>query len=141
MSLEAVLQELNGNIVKLIDVMSKGAAAAAPAAGKTAEKSEGKTDDKKAAAGKGKTTDKGADKAKVPTEDDIRRVFGDFMRVDDEDEREKRKTYVKNVLKQYGVAKATDLKPEDRAAAISVIEDEAAKRAAAADEGEDDDLV
>lgn len=143
MSLEAKLEELNENIVKLIDVMSLASAvAASPAKGADAEEPKGKKGPGRPPKDESKKADKAADdKKKVPTEDDIRRVFGDFMRVDDEDEREKRKTYVKGVLKEYGVAKATDLKPEDRAAAISVIEDEKAKRDAKAGDDEDDDLV
>jgi hypothetical protein len=152
MSLETTLEELNANIVKLIAVMSAGGNASPAKSSKVAD-SEDAGDTDKPRRGPGRPPkDKDSDessagkkpsnaKAKVPTEDDIRKVFGEFMRVDDEEDREKRKTFVKNVLKEYGVAKATDLKDEDRQSAIDVVLDEGKRLAKKAKADEDDDLV
>lgn len=142
MSLEAKIEELNGNIVKLIDVMSKGGAATG---GKTAEKEAGDGAGEgagKRGRGRPSSADKAAEtekKGKAPTEDELREVFGGFMRVDDEDERESRKSFVKGVLKEYKVAKATEIPENERANAIQVIKDEQAKRDSTG--GDDDDLV
>lgn len=58
----------------------------------------------------------------LPTEDDIKKTFGGFLKIDDEAKREKRKAFVATLLEQFGVERATLLKPEHRAEAISFIE-------------------
>lgn len=80
---------------------------------------------------------KPAEKDEEVSDDTIRAVFGSFMRVDDEAERESRKSFVKKLLADVNVAKALDIPAEKRAAAVAKIEAEQAKRDAAGD----DDLV
>lgn len=149
MSIESKIDELiaalNANTAAL-----QAAGTSAVAAPASAESASAESATQTSGKGKGsKSTEKTAAEAKadkkpaedVPSEDKVKQVFGDFMRVDDVEDREKRKTFVKNVLKQFSVAKATELKAEDRAAAIAVIEGEAKKLADAAAAADDDDLV
>lgn len=72
--------------------------------------------------GDGDEGDDDGEEGKVPTEDDIKKTFGGFLKIDDEAKREKRKAFVATLLEQFGVERATLLKPEHRAEAISFIE-------------------
>ena len=147
MSLETKIDELKDSVDKLtaallaqggkVTVVTNTDAGKGDEGGKSASKGKsGTAKDKGDDAGKDKGKGAAAD---APSEEDIRSAFGEFMRVDDEDDREKRKDFVKKLLKKHGVAKATELKPEDRADAIAAVKAEG-KRLAKAGDG-DDDLV
>lgn len=80
------------------------------------------------------------DEAKKPaavSDDKMREVFGAFMGVDDVDEREKRKDFVKALLKGYGVSKALEIPADKREEAVQKVEQEGARLAETAE----DDLV
>lgn len=62
------------------------------------------------------------DKAEAPTLDDVKKTFGGFLKIDDEKKRENRKKWAATLLEQFGVVRATELKPEHRAEAIDYIE-------------------
>lgn len=140
MSLEKSIEELNGSIKALIEALASAGASTAGTGDDDAKAEKPKRTRKSKKPDEDATEKPSSKKSKksddVPSVDDIRKVFGDFMRVDDEEDREKRKTYVKNVLKEYGVKRATDLAEEDRADAIKVIEDEAKRLADAEDDGD-----
>ena len=89
------------------------------------------------------------DKAKAPTLDDIKKTFGGFLKIDDEKKRDNRKKWAATLLEQFGVERATELKPEHRAEAIDYIErvlggekldPKTANKAGGADEEEDDQI-
>ncbi len=158
MSLESQLERLNGNIEALVEVMSKGGAAPAKTTSKPAAKTEdGGSDDGKAAgkttttrksttkASGGKSTTKAA-AAKKPeiTEEELRAALGDFLQVDDEDERNSRKEWFKeNILGEYEEKRATDIDAKHWGDVIAAVKAEAAARdeAGEEEESEDDDMV
>jgi hypothetical protein len=59
----------------------------------------------------------------VPTVEDVRAVFGDYMRVDDEAERDRRGTRVKAILSEIGAMRATEIPENQRAQAIRWVND------------------
>lgn len=77
-----------------------------------------------------------AKKGKAPTEEALREAFGEFLAVDDADEKAERKKHVAAILKKYKVAKATELAEEDRAAAIAALADYAPE-----EEEEEEDMI
>ena len=129
MSIEVTLKELSEALkANTAALLSAGGATG----GATAE--EGKTT-KPAAAGKttkpaaGKTTKPAAKPAAEESEsegevdlDKVKEVFGGFLKIDDEKKRALRKKFAGTLLEQYGVAKASDLDPQDYAEAVGFIE-------------------
>lgn len=112
MAIEAALMALTtaveANTAALTKMMgaAKSGAAAAPAAGAAATKPA-----------------PAAAKAKDVSDDDLRKVFGDYMAAatDDNDRAERRGTVVK-VLEHFGATKgATTIPKESRAAAVAAI--------------------
>jgi hypothetical protein len=59
----------------------------------------------------------------VPTVEDVRAVFGDYMRVDDEAERDRRGARVKAILGEIGAMRATEIPENQRAQAIRWVND------------------
>lgn len=58
---------------------------------------------------------------KVPTIEEVRQIFGNYMTVDDPTEREKRKSFVVSLLAEIGVAKAGEIPEDQRARAIDLV--------------------
>jgi hypothetical protein len=59
----------------------------------------------------------------VPTVEDVRAVFGDYMRVDDAAERDRRGARVKAILGEIGAMRATEIPEIQRAQAIRWVND------------------
>lgn len=106
---------------------SKSSSAKASTAKKTETKKEEPADD---------SDDSGSDN--VPSEMDVRQAFGGFLKIDEGDEREARKAFVKKLLKKFGAERATEIDEGDRSAAIEAVQAEQAKRENAEEE---EDLV
>ena len=131
MSIEVTLKELTEALkANTAALLSAGGSTGGATGGATAE--EGKTT-KPAAAGKttkpaaGKTTKPAAKPAAEESEgevdlDKVKEVFGGFLKIDDEKKRALRKKFAGTLLEQYGVAKASDLDPQDYAEAVDFIE-------------------
>lgn len=133
MSIEVTLKELTEALkANTAALLSAGGSTGGATGGATAE--EGKTT-KPAAAGKttkpaaGKTTKPAAKPAAEESEsegevdlDKVKDVFGGFLKIDDEKKRALRKKFAGTLLEQYGVAKASDLDPQDYAEAVDFIE-------------------
>lgn len=144
MSLEAKIEELTAALNANTEAAKAFAAAfaaggGAPAADADASEKRGRgrpPKDKSEPAAKEdpKTETK---KAAEVTDDKVREVFGAFMGFEDTDEREKRKAFVKDLLKAYGVAKALEIPADKREDALQKIAAETERLAAAAE----DDLV
>ncbi len=151
MSLESQLERLNGNIEALVEVMAAGGAPAKtttkPAAktetGDGDEKDTGKPAAKKPAAKKPAAKKPAAKKPEI-TEEELRAALGDFLQVDDEDERNSRKDWFKeNILGEYDEKRATDIDAKHWGDVIAAVKAEAAARdeAGEGEEPEDDDMV
>ena len=148
MSLESQIERLNGNIEALVEVMSKGGSAPAKTTSKPAAKAEEAGGDEKPAAKKPAAKKPAAKKpaAKKPeiTEEELREALGDFLQVDDEDERNSRKEWFKeNILGEYDQKRATDIDAKHWGEVIAAVKAEAAARDEAGEdeEPEDDDMV
>ena len=138
MSLESQIERLNGNIEALVEVMSKGGSAPAKTTSKPAAKAEEAGGDEKPAA------KKPAAKKPEITEEELREALGDFLQVDDEDERNSRKEWFKeNILGEYDQKRATDIDAKHWGEVIAAVKAEAAARDEAGEdeEPEDDDMV
>ena len=72
-----------------------------------------------------KTTDKPEttkkDESKHPSDDQIRKAFGDYMNKGDDDEKETRKGHVLAIFGQYDVKRATDIPPEKRMESVGYL--------------------
>lgn len=140
MSLEAKIEELtaalNANTEALKAAGSQTVVNTVAAATDDGEK-KGRGRPKKEEADAGKKEDTKKEKAAEVSDDKVREVFGAFMGVEDADEREKRKDFVKGVLKTYGVSKALEIPADKREEALQKVEAEGERLAAAAE----DDLV
>src|SRR5690606_7020508 len=116
MSLEQAVAELttaiktNNELLTRVLENAPGVSSEAPAApAKSRKAAEKKAEPKKAEPKK--------DDA-VPSLEDVRKVFGDYLSVDDADERRERADNVKAILNELGVEKATLIEEGDRAKAI-----------------------
>ncbi len=146
MSLEAKIEELTAALKENTAAMAAAAEAYkafgaaggdAPSAGAADGEKRGRGRPKKEDAEPAKKEDPKPEnkKAAEVSDDKVREVFGAFMGVEDADEREKRKTFVKDLLKGYGVAKALEIPADKREEALQKVEAEGERLAAA---GEDD---
>ena len=121
MSLEAKIEELIAAVNANTEALKAAGTAAPASAGNTqtdegAGEKRGRGRPKKEEAEKTETKpEKAETKVEAVTDDKVREVFGAFMGVDDADEREKRKDFVKGVLKAYGVSKALEIPADKRA--------------------------
>lgn len=109
-SMEKLISALEANtaaINKMIE-MSGGKAAAGGA--KAAESPKA---DPKPAGGKPAGNKAAGGGKKKTTVDDIAAAFGGYLGIKDKDERETRKANVKAINEYFGVAKATDLDPDN----------------------------
>lgn len=75
------------------------------------------------AAAKGSSSTSTSSSSSAPSEDDLKKVFGDFLRIDDEGKRNKRKAFVTKMVDAVGVSRASEIPENLRAAAIKMIED------------------
>lgn len=99
--------EANTAIQEKVLAALKGGAATGGAKASTAK--EDKPADKPKASGGAK----GGGKKKKTTVDDIAAAFGGYLGIKDKDEREERKANVKAIVDYFGVAKATELDPDN----------------------------
>lgn len=157
MSLEAAIAELNKNLQVNNELLKKSLEGRAEIL-ERAEKLTGKTAKADAEVKPSKSA-KPAEKAeksaakpakgKAPSEADVRKAFGEFMSVEDEDDREKRKEFVVAILDHLGVNKATEIAEGDRKKAIDwLAQKEDGKKVrfddgegADSDDEEDEDLI
>lgn len=70
---------------------------------------------------------------------ELQTAFGDYMNVNDPEDREKRKAFVKSILAKFGAARVGDIPEDKRSAALDQIKSKLAEAAAA--EPEEDDLL
>jgi hypothetical protein len=118
MSLEDEMKALRvaveANTAALGKILGAAAAkATAPAAA---------ADKKDAAPAKADKADK-TKKTKAPTEDEVRAAFGDWLKVKDQAEREKRKAMVPKIAEHLGVEKVTEGDDEARTKAMAILKD------------------
>ena len=105
-----LLTQANTGRAEAMDLLSaKGKPVAEPAA-EPAEKKRGRPP-------------KSAALPAVPTVEDVRTVFGDYMRVDDAAERDRRGARVKAILGEIGAMRATGIPENQRAQAIRWVND------------------
>lgn len=145
MSLEAAIAKLQESVEKnneLLEQVLSGRdevlkkKAEKPAASKAKAAKETDSDDeeeapakktrakKKAPAKKAPAKKSSKSKKKAPGTADVRKAFGGFMSVEDEDEREERKAFVIDMLAHFDVKKATEIEEDDRQKAIDFVENE-----------------
>ncbi len=145
MSLEAKIEELiaavNANTEALnaargtVNVVNTGSAPAGDGDGEKRGRGRPKKDESEKAGAKADAPAKKEEpKAAAVDDDTVRAVFGEFMGVDDPAEREKRKDFVKGLLKDYGVAKALEIPDGKRAEAIEKVKAEGERLAAEAED-------
>lgn len=118
MSIEQALAELTAAVKENTEALKEviaGRSKVLEAAGAVTERAASTKKTSKA-----KAASKEAD---APDEEAVRKAFGSFLKVDDEDEREARKAHVVSILGKFGAKKATDLKEKDRAEAIAALDD------------------
>lgn len=119
-AIERSLEHRNEALKTIKEVSSKGEPKA----------KESKSD--KAAGSKGKKDDSLSDTG-------IRKAFGAFMQVDDEDEREMRKKIVVKVLDEFDSETSVDLKPADRQAALDRLDELLKKKSKKKADRDDED--
>jgi len=107
-----LLTQANTGRAEAMDMLS------ANARGTTAKQAAEPSGEKK----RGRPT-KSAAMPAVPTVEDVRAVFGDYMRVDDEAERDWRGARVKAILGEIGAMRATEIPENQRAQAIRWVND------------------
>jgi hypothetical protein len=123
------------------DAGSEKSAKTEPAkdAAKPAETAKEGATESKGRKGKGKDADAAP---KAPTVEDVHEVFSEFLGIDDQDERAKRKTFVKAILNELGAEKATLIPEESRAKAIQWVKDKLAGKKVSFDgEGEQEESL
>ena len=107
----SLLTQANSGRAEAMDMLS---AKAKPAADKSAEPAPEK---------KRGRPPKSEAKPAVPTVEEVRAVFSDYMRIDDEAERDRRGDKVKAILKEIGALRATEIPEDRRAEAIQWVND------------------
>ena len=108
-SIEKLTAALEANTAiqeKVLAALKGGAATGGTKASSAAKEDKPAADKPKASGGK-------AGGKKKTTVDDIAAAFGGYLGIKDKDEREVRKANVKAIVDHFGVAKATELDPDN----------------------------
>jgi RNA polymerase primary sigma factor len=124
MSLEAALAELTKEMKRNNELLEKNIETRSALVAKVEKQSKSDKSEAAAPAKKVEKTEKPAKASKSEKIDDktIRKAFGEFMDVESEKVRDKRKAFVAALLDEFGADTVVDIQPEDRARAMSLLE-------------------
>lgn len=117
-SIEKLTAALEANTAiqeKVLAALKGGAATGGTKASSAAKEDKPAADKPKASGGK-------AGGKKKTTVDDIAAAFGGYLGIKDKDEREVRKAIVKAIVDYFGVAKATELDPDNFGEALRYLQ-------------------
>ncbi len=124
MSLEAALAELTKEMKRNNELLEKNIETRSALVAKVEKQSKSDKSEAAAPAKKVEKAEKPAKASKSEKIDDktIRKAFGEFMDVESEKVRDKRKAFVAALLDEFGADTVVDIQPEDRARAMSLLE-------------------